>query len=78
MKNKILFLENKLKSLEKDKETENKTLNDQYNFNLKKFEDEKERDIKILINKNKDLMECNEILLNKLQKIFRFNKTNLK
>ena len=76
----ILFLENKVKSLQEKNQIDSKAMIDQFNFNIKKLTKEKDEQIHMLVNKNTELTQCNEELLNKLNKyldIINDTKINL-
>ena len=76
----ILFLENKVKSLQDKNQIDSKAMIDQFNFNIKKLTKEKDEQIHMLVNKNTELTQCNEELLNKLNKyldIINDTKINL-
>ena len=77
---KILFLENKVKSLQDKNKLDSKAMIDQFNFNIKKLTKEKDDQIQLLVNKNSELTQCNEELINKLNKyldIINDTKINL-
>jgi hypothetical protein len=77
---KILFLENKVKSLQDKNKLDSKAMIDQFNFNIKKLTKEKDDQIQLLVNKNSELTQCNEELINKLNKyldIINVTKINL-
>ena len=77
---KILFLENKVKALQDKNKLDSKAMIDQFNFNIKKLTKEKDDQIQLLVNKNSELTQCNEELINKLNKyldIINDTKINL-
>ena len=77
---KILFLENKVKCLQDKNQLDSKAMIDQFNFNIKKLTKEKDDQIQLLVNKNSELTQCNEELINKLNKyldIINDTKINL-
>ena len=68
MKDKINNYEDQIREIQTRHKVESDEIEKQFNFELKKVISEKEEEIKILVNKNNELTQCNEDLIEKLNK----------
>ena len=68
MKDKINNYEDQIREIQTRHKVESEEIEKQFNFELKKAISEKEEEIKLLVNKNNELTQCNADLIEKLNK----------
>ena len=68
MKDKINNYEDQIREIQSKHILESEEIEKQFNFEIRKAVSEKEEEIKILVNKNNELTQCNEDLIDKLNK----------
>ena len=78
MQDKIIYLENRIKDIQDKNNLDNKSILDQFNFNLKTIIREKDEEIQKLKNRNNELNQCNNKLISELTKnLDLLNETRL-
>ena len=68
LRDKINNYENQIREIQTKSEIDYQELEKQYNFQIKKIALEKDEQIELVINKNNELSQCNEELIEKLNK----------